>query len=337
MQTLELALFIVLLELTVGSFATLAFLDMRRDTSRGFIVFQGALYLVFALLTLLAMNGFATPELVRGFGLDDGWARAQGPVVVTFALLMVPWNVLLWLDRSTEGVKTGKRAQGPTSSLANARYALGWLIALVGFASLFVDGMAYRALASSHLGGAFVVLAFLCGGLALGGVMTAMLLGHWYLNTPTASGKPLEFATTLTLAALALELLFTLLIGNSTAHPSLHSTMVSPGTTIVVQNGKVVVKTPTPAATPGQSSNEGTAINTAVQQNVRQAPITTGAMWWLEVLLGYASPLVLGGLALYLTRGRSFQSATGMLYLCLAFVFLGEILGRGLLVAPIFS
>ncbi len=35
--------------------------------------------------------------------------------------------------------------------------------------------------------------------------MTAMLLGHWYLNTPTASGKPLEFVTMLTLGALVLE------------------------------------------------------------------------------------------------------------------------------------
>ncbi len=43
------------------------------------------------------------------------------------------------------------------------------------------------------------------------------------------------------------------------------------------------------------------------------------------------APLVLGGAALWLTRGRSFQSATGMLYLCVAFIFIGEILGRGLL------
>jgi hypothetical protein len=40
--------------------------------------------------------------------------------------------------------------------------------------------------------------------------------------------------------------------------------------------------------------------------------------------------------ALYLTRGRSFQSATGMLYLAMAFIFIGEILSRALLVQPIF-
>jgi hypothetical protein len=344
MQSLELALFIVMLELTVGSFASLAFLDMRRDTSRGFVVFQGSLYLIFALLTVLAMNGFATPELVRGFGLDDRWVHIQGPVVLAFLLLMIPWNILLWADRPPEGAKTGKRVLGPVSAKTKARFALGWLITLVGFASLFVDGMAYRSLADSHFGGAFVVAAFVCGGLALGGVMTAMLLGHWYLNTPTASGKPLEFATTLMLAALALELIFSLFIGNSTARPTLQTQIINPGTTIVVQGGHVVVSTPTPAPAKagqqGQASQSGTDAKNAqavAAQNVRQAPLTTGAMWWLEFVLGFAAPLVLDGVALYLTRGRSFQSATGMLYLCLAFVFIGEILGRGLLVAPIFS
>jgi hypothetical protein len=171
--------------------------------------------------------------------------------------------------------------------------------------------------------------------------MTAMLLGHWYLNTPTASGKPLEFVTTLMLGALALELIFSLFIGNSTARPTLQTQVINPGTTIVVQGGQVIVKTPTAAPTTtgqqGQSNQDAKDAKAAVAQNVRQAPLTAGAMWWLEVIMGFAAPLILGGVALYLTRGRSFQSATGMLYLCLAFVFIGEILGRGLLVAPIFS
>ena len=58
-------------------------------------------------------------------------------------------------------------------------------------------------------------------------------------------------------------------------------------------------------------------------------------MTWLEFLMGFIAPLVLGGIALYLTRGRSFQSATGMLYLCVSFIFIGEVLGRGLLLLPV--
>jgi hypothetical protein len=51
--------------------------------------------------------------------------------------------------------------------------------------------------------------------------------------------------------------------------------------------------------------------------------------------MGFLAPLILGGVAFWLTRGRSFQSATGMLYLCMAFIFIGEILARGLLLLPV--
>lgn len=323
MQPLSLALFLVMLELTAGAFVSLVALDIRGDTSRGYVTFQGILYLVFAILALLAMNAFATPQLVRGFGLDTPWLRVQGPLTLAFAVLMVPWNVLLWRDRPPRGA-TKKSQRAPVTALGRARFGLGIFVAAVGIGALFVDGMAYRALASSRLDGAFVVVAFIAGGLALGGVMTAMLLGHWYLNTPTASGRPLEFATTLMLAALAVELVCALLIGPSTAHITLPTTTLVPGTTIVAEGNHLIVSTPTAAT--------GTPATT---QPLRQAPLTLSAMRWLELLMGYLAPLILGAVALYLTRGRSFQSATGMLYLCVAFIFIGEILARGLLVAPI--
>ena len=176
-----------------------------------------------------------------------------------------------------------------------------------------------------------MVIAFLAGGIALGGVMTAMLLGHWYLNTPTASGKPLEFVTALLLGALAVELLASLLVGPATVHAQLQTTTVAPGTTIVTGNGGVTVSPPTVSATPPVGAQQ------IAQQEHRQAPLGIGAMAWLQFIMGLLAPLVLGAVALYLTRGRSFQSATGMLYLCVSFVFIGEILGRGLLVGPIFG
>jgi hypothetical protein len=184
--------------------------------------------------------------------------------------------------------------------------------------------MAYRPLAAAHLNGAFVVGAFFAGSLALGGVTTAMLLGHWYLNTPSASGKPLEFTTTLLLAGLLAELLFSLALGPSTAHALPNTTTVSPGTTIQTNGNTVVVATPT--AVPGQQPPATTP---------RVAPIDTTAMLVLQYAMGLAAPLVLGAVALWLTRGRSFQSATGMLYLCMAFIFIGEILARGLLLLPV--
>lgn len=374
MQTLPLALFLVLLELTVGAFVTLFALDVRGDTSRGYILFQGMLYAVFGLLTYGAMRAYAEPALLRGFGLDSAWLAWQGVLVSTFCLLLIPWNILLWLSPTPKRGAMSRIAQatahvsavspavpaepgaalGPpvlpetdsppfytthnaaAMSLATgpaptghriklARHAVGALTALAGLAAIFAVGMAYRPLADARLGGALVVGTFLAGALALGGVTTAMLLGHWYLNTPSASGKPLEFSTALLLGALLAELIFSLALGPSTAHPLAGAVTIAPGTTIQTSGQTVVVTTPTPL--PGDHV-------TAVAPP-REAPLDTGAMIWLQYVLGFLAPLGLGGIALWLTRGRSFQSATGMLYLCMAFVFIGEIIGRGLLLFPI--
>ncbi|HZC06082.1 MAG TPA: hypothetical protein VE338_10605 [Ktedonobacterales bacterium] len=335
MQVLPLALFLVLLELTAGSFISLFLLDVRGDSSRNFIIFQGVLYALVALLTLGAMNAFAAPQIVHGYGLDEPWLAGQGPLTLALLLLMIPWNVLLWLDKVPRG-KGAQHARSLRAALAEpplrvARFALGALTSLVALADLFVVGMAYRALAASRLDGALVVLAVVAGAIALGGVMTAMLLGHWYLNTPTASGKPLEFVTTLTLVALVLEMVFLLFVGPATVHATLQVANITPGTVIHTSSGGVVVNTPTAAPTGqgGQTSQQPVV--------ARQTPIATSAMFWLEFILGFLAPLGLGGVALYLTRGRSFQSATGMLYLCVSFIFIGEILARGLLLFPIFG
>lgn len=330
MQVLPLALFLVLLELTAGSFISLYLLDLRGDSSRNFIIFQGVLYALGALLTVGAMNVFASPQIVHGYGLDEVWLVGQGPLTLAILALMIPWNILLWLDKSpvAKGPQVARslRAMLTQPPLRLARFALGLVISLVALTDLIVVGMAYRALADSRLDGALVVLALVAGALALGGVWTAMLLGHWYLNTPTATGKPLEFVTTLTLAALALELVFLLFIGPATAHPTVAVARVTPGTVIHSTGSGVVIITPTPNAN-GQ----------APQSTARETPIATTAMLWLQYVLGFFAPLALAAVALHLTRGRSFQSATGMLYLCVSFVFLGEILARGLLLFPIFS
>jgi hypothetical protein len=325
MQVLPQALFLVMLELSVGSFVSLYLLDVRGGTTRGFLTFQGILYLVFGILTLLAMNSFATPQIVRGTGLDETWLRAQGSLVLVFVLLMLPWNVLLWTSRRSSNQKTVP-GENPNKL---PRVIAGAITCLAGLVALLVVAMAYRTLADTRLDGAFVVLAFLSGALALGGVMTAMLLGHWYLNTPTASGKPLEFITALLLVALAAELGFTLFMGPSTAAVVKGATPVQPGTTIHTGKNGITVTTPTASAGNNQSSQ---SVKTA---EARQAPLGQGAMVWLQFLMGFIAPLILGSVALYLTYGRSFQSATGMLYLCVSFIFIGEVLGRGLLLLPV--
>ncbi|HEX9056769.1 MAG TPA: hypothetical protein VF818_04490 [Ktedonobacterales bacterium] len=351
MQSLPPALFLVMLELTAGAFLSLYLLDLRGDTSRGFVLFQGALYAVFALLTLGAMQSFASKDLLCQAGLcqadlDPTWLAWQGPLVVAFTLLLLPWNVLLWLsprppkkgsqsvmaeadgaeieDSPADPAARAVRSSPRAGRVVLARHIAGGVTAAVGVLAVFVVGMAYRPLADAHLGGAFTVAAFLAGTVALGGVTTAMLLGHWYLNTPTASGKPLEFTTALLIGGVVAELIFVLLIGPGTAHPLPGAVPLAPGTTIHT-GSTVVVSTPTPVQA-GQP---------AAQQVPKVAPIDTSVMVGLQYSMGLFAPLILGAVAYWLTRGRSFQSATGMLYLCMAFVFIGEILARGLMLLPI--
>src|SRR2546425_2215995 len=67
--------------------------------------------------------------------------------------------------------------------------------------------MIFRPLAASGPAEAFAVGSFFAAALAVGGVMTAMWLGHWYLVTPALSEKPYLFATTLVLLAVLAQVI----------------------------------------------------------------------------------------------------------------------------------
>ncbi len=60
------------------------------------------------------------------------------------------------------------------------------------------------------------------------------------------------------------------------------------------------------------------------------APLGADAIGWLHILVGFAMPLIMAGLAWKLIRDRSFQSATGMLYLVVVCTLAGEAMARGL-------
>ncbi|MEO9256222.1 MAG: hypothetical protein ABI305_11805 [Tepidiformaceae bacterium] len=52
---------------------------------------------------------------------------------------------------------------------------------------------------------------------------------------------------------------------------------------------------------------------------------------YLRILVGIAFPVVLAVLSLKTTRIRAMQSATGLLYICMGAVFVGEVLSKGLM------
>src|SRR6266700_1274192 len=310
--TLPLILFIVMTELSIGAFAVLFLLDWRNQVKRSFLVTYAIIYFLLTSLTYLFQQNYSTPALLNAFTLlDKAWTGYLPLPLLLFLLLMLPYTILLWLDKKA-GVDGKAKEPTGTSRLRLLRLISGSLTLLAGLVTLFVLGMIYRPLASSGLAGVFIVGSFFAGALALGGVMTAMWLGHWYLVTPALSEKPLQFATTLVLLGVLAQVIFAVTAGPTTTNAS-SATATTPAVTATA-----------PAATPvpnAQVKPTGAPVTT---------PLGTDAIGWLRILVSFVIPLVLGGIAWKLIRDRSFQSATGMLYLVVVCTLAGEVIARGL-------
>jgi len=328
--TLPLVLFIVMTEVSIGSFTVLVFLDWRNEVKRGFLISYALIYLGLTYLTYLFQQNFSTPEQLSSYHqLDQFWTRYETLPLLLFFLLMIPYNVLLWLDKTT-GVDAKREAEKAQLEPANGeetitekvkpvqhfsivrilRLLSGVGTVAAGLTTLFVMAMIYRPLASANVGGAFTVASFFAAALALGGVLTAMWLGHWYLVTPALSEKPLQFATTLVLLGVLAQVLFSFTAGPSTAAQTpVQQPSTTPGIT-------------TPTTTPDSHVKPANAPT--------YTPLSTDAIGWIRILVSFIIPLVLGGLAWKLIRDRSFQSATGMLYLVVVCTLAGEAMARGL-------
>src|SRR6266516_557644 len=177
-QTLPLVLFIVLAELSIGAFTILFVLDWRSEVKRSFLILYGLIYIVLTGLTYLFQQSFSTPELLNSFTqLDKAWTGYLALPLLLFLLLMLPYNLLLWLDKNA-GVGGKAKRQTRTSPVRQLRLLVGGLAVLAGLTTLFVLAMIYRPIASTNAGGVFTVAGFFAASLALGGVMGAMGLGH---------------------------------------------------------------------------------------------------------------------------------------------------------------
>ena len=315
-QTLPLVLFIVLAELSIGAFTILFVLDWRSEVKRSFLILYGLIYIVLTGLTYLFQQSFSTPELLNSFTqLDKAWTGNLALPLLLFLLLMLPYNLLLWLDKKA-GVDGREKGRTRTSPVRVLRLLVGGLAVLAGLTTLFVLAMIYRPIASTNVGGVLTVAGFFAAALALGGVMTAMWLGHWYLVTPALSEKPLLFATSLVLLGILLQVILTISAGPMTTYANRPST---PAPTVTAP-ATPVVSGATPTPNPGIKP-----ANTPVA-----TPLSAEVIGWLRILVSFVMPLILGGFILKLIRDRSFQSATGMLYLVVVLTLAGEALARGL-------
>jgi DMSO reductase anchor subunit len=324
--TLPLMLFIVMAELSIGAFGVLFLLDWRNMVKRNFLVTYAIIYVLFTGLTVLFQLNFSNQELLNTFTLlDKSWTAYLTPFLLLFLVLMVPYTILLIMDKKA-GVdgkfKQEEEEIGKTrwSNRRIARHIVGSLDVLAGIAVLFVLGMIFRPLAAAGPAEAFAVGSFFASALALGGVMTAMWLGHWYLVTPALSEKPLRFATTLVLIGILAQLVFTFTGGLSTVSQSQSNNAVTPTVT-------ATSTTSISPATPVPNSQVKPADALVV------APLSIDVIGWLRLIVAFLLPLALLGFILKLIHDRSFQSATGMLYLVVVLTLAGEALSRGLFLA----
>lgn len=314
--TLPLILFIMLTELSIGAFAVLFLLDWRNLVKRSFLVTYAFIYIFLTGLTYLFQQGFSNAPLLNTFTLlDKGWTGALSPPLLLFFLLMLPYTVFLLADKKA-GVDGKVEERTIVSRARILRLVSGGLTLLAGLITLFVLGMIYRPMASSSLAGVLIVGSFFAAALALGGVMTAMWLGHWYLVTPALSEKPLQFAAILVLLGILAEVAFAFTGTPAVATP-LQATRPAAAVT-----STVTIATPTPGTATVKPSDVPTV-----------TPLSTGAIGWLRILVAFVLPLILLAFILKLIRDRAFQSATGMLYLVVVLTLAGEAMSRGLFLA----
>jgi hypothetical protein len=151
----------------------------------------------------------------------------------------------------------------------------------------------YIALPTWGVAGA--LLSLLAGTLAVGLVVLTMTLGHWYLVTPRLPRQPMEELTLLLIAAVGLQAL--LLVFN-----------------VIVP----VRQAPDPSAFLG---------STTLGEN---------PAFWLRIAIGLLFPAALGYMSYVSSKGypaneNAMMSATGLLYIAVGAVLVGEVLARGLL------
>jgi DMSO reductase anchor subunit len=326
MLQLPLVLFIVMVEVSVGAVSVLVLLDWRNEVKRGFLISYALIYLVLVGLTYLFQQNFATSALLNTYPqLDKAWTGQEALPLLLFFLLLLPYSFFLLLDKHAgvagkdNGVESEDEAvehKHHSSTLRILRLASGGATVVAGLVALFVLAMIFHALVAGAFGGAITIAStiasFFAAAFALGGVMTAMWLGHWYLVTPALSERPLLFSTTVVLVAVLAQGLFSLAAGPSVLFGNQATPSSHPAT--------VVIPTPT-------SANSSEIKPLGAPQMV---PLSSDAIGWIHLLVGFVMPLVLSALAWKLIRDRSFQSATGMLYLVVVCALAGEAMARGL-------
>jgi hypothetical protein len=279
---------LVLLQLAVGvAFFTL--LTPSKDLSGGFFALHSGLAAACLLLARLVSShgGFL---LRRGSGqgaASAGGAAGSGGLDA----LISPGALLVFAIATAAAATLVARADVTPALLPSKKIFLSSLLFLSVFSSLtlLISRTGVEPFASRPaLGAGWLAAGLVLGALLFGGVIWAMNLGHWYLVSKSLPFGLLVRATeALALLALARTVLAFVALG------WLARTSRGPA---------------------------GDALAGLVD------PMRDGFFFGSRVLWGLAAPLVLAPFVVKTARMKSNQAATGLLYVGVVFVLVGELL-----------
>jgi hypothetical protein len=175
----------LLFSLSLGSLATVVLLRWKTDAARGYLTFTAFCATAFAILVTMLDGGLPPPT-------DLVVQAAPGVDPIRHAALLA-----LVVLAALETVSRFRSARRPWFGLAGI--GAGVVVALaagLGWGAVTLPGVAWAV--------QLLVLAA-----ATGGVVAAMILGHWYLVTPRISEAPLILVTrTLALVVVVQIVLF---------------------------------------------------------------------------------------------------------------------------------
>ena len=266
--------YIVLVEFCVGGLLVTVWADWRGGVAPSFVKFCAAMIAVTAALLVLNSLALDPKSVIGGYRLKDGllpWVRTAS---LLFLVATLPYNWCVFQENRRLSMYTGIAAS-----------AVG--IALVALVSYYVSLPAW--------GVAGVLLSIAAGALAVGFVVMAMTLGHWYLVTPRLPREPLERMTLLLLGA------------------------------IVVQAVLLVIN----VAIPVRETPDATAFLGGTE-------LGTNPAFWLRIAIGLAFPAALAWMSHVSSKGypqneMAMMSATGLLYIAVGAVLVGQVLAHGLM------
>jgi hypothetical protein len=211
------------------------------------------------------------------------------------AALLILYNLMLPAQTGVDrSVRRETLEGGPRS--ATTLVAKGVLLAAAacGVVGIVRDALQYPALEFSSHQGAWLVASFLSSALLLGSALTAMVLGHWYLVARNLSFAPLARVALFFSAMLLLRMM--VVVGDAVAQGTLWDSLIS------------------------RAGPTGFFLSHGIFVAVR-------------AVFGLLAPAAFAWMTWKCVQLRANQSATGILYVNLAFVLVGEIIAKYFLVS----